>query len=194
AATYLWARKQYGVNVLVKALRKGKPYTHSVIITKADTDIKSLDELKGRTFAFGDRQAATSYVVPRAMLKDAGVDINDLRYYHFLGHNDAVATAVVKGDYDAGGVRESTAFSFQDQGIRFLKFSDEVPEFNICCHPSLDEGTLSLIKTALISLNDASAEGAAILKSIDEGYTGFVEADDNDYDGVRQQMSKLEIL
>ena len=194
AATYLRAQKQYGVNILVKALRKGKPYTHSVIITRADADIQSLDELKGRTFAFGDRQAATSYIVPRAMLKDAGVDINDLRYYNFLGHNDAVARAVVKGDYDAGGVRESTAYAFQDQGIRFLKFSDEVPEFNICYHRSLDERTLSLIRTALISLSSSSDEGAAILKSIDKDYTGFVEADDSDYDGIRQQMSRLEIL
>ena len=194
AATYLWANKQYGVNVLVKALRKGKPYTHSVIITRTDADIQSLDELKGRTFAFGDRQAATSYVVPRAMLKDAGVDINDLRYYNFLGHNDAVASAVLKGDYDAGGVRESTAYAFQDQGIRFLKFSDEVPEFNICYHRSLDERSLSLIKTTLISLDVSTPEGAAILKSIDKDYTGFVEADDSDYDSIREKMSKLEIL
>jgi methyl-accepting chemotaxis protein len=194
AATYIWAHKRYDVNVLVKALREGKPYTHSVIITRADSDMKSIGELRGRTFAFGDSQAATSYIVPRAMLKDAGIDIEDLRYYNFLGHNDAIASSVLKGEYDAGGVRESTAYTFKDQGIRFLQFSDNVPEFNICYSRSLEGSELSIIKTALTSLNDSTTEGATILKSIDRSYTGFVPADDKDYDGIRMMMGKLGII
>jgi phosphonate transport system substrate-binding protein len=165
-----------------------------VIITRADSDIKTVGDLRGRTFAFGDVKSTSSHIIPRAMLKDAGIDIEDLQYYSYLGHHDDVGRAVVKGDFDAGGVMEAIAHRFKDQGIRVLQLSDEIPEFNICYHPSLDERTLSLIKTALISLDNASAEGAAILKSIESDYTGFVEADDRDYDGIRQKMSELELL
>ncbi len=193
-STYIEAHRKYGVKVLVKALREGKPYHHSVIITRADSDIKSVEGLKGRRFAFGDARSTSSHIIPRSMLKDAGIDISDLEYYNYLGHHDDVATAVLKGDFDAGGVMESTAYKFKDQGLRLLQFSDDIPEFNICYNSSLDEVDLSIIKTALISLNDSTAEGAAILKSIDKNYTGFVEADDMDYDGVRAKMSKLGLI
>ena len=192
-STYVEANRKNNVKVLVKALRAGKPYHHSVIITRADSDITSIGDLRGRTFAFGDMKSTSSHIMPRSMLKDAGIDIEDLQYYNYLGHHDDVAKAVMKGDFDAGGVMEAIAYRFKDQGIRFLQLSDEIPEFNICYHPSVDERTLSLIKTALISLNVSTPEGAAILKSIDKDYTGFVEADDSDYDSIRQKMSKLEI-
>lgn len=193
-STYVEANRRYGVRVLVKALRAGKPYHHSVIITRADSDIKSIGDLRGRTFAFGDIKSTSSHIIPRSMLKDGGIDIEDLQYFNYLGHHDDVAKAVMKGDFDAGGVMESIAYRFKDQGIRFLQLSDEIPEFNICYSNSIDERDLSIIKTALISLNSSSAEGAEILKSIDKDYTGFVEADDSDYDGIRQKMSKLETI
>jgi phosphonate transport system substrate-binding protein len=165
-----------------------------VIITRADSEVKSIGDLRGRRFAFGDMKSTSSHIMPRSMLKEAGIDIRELQYYTFLGHHDDVARAVVKGDFDAGGVMEAIAYRFEDQGIRFLQVSDEIPEFNICYHPSVDEKTLSSIKTALVSLNVSAPEGAAILKSIDKDYTGFVDASDSDYDGIRQKMSKLELL
>ena len=53
-STYIEGRKKFGVDVIVKALRNGKPYQHSVIIAKADRNINSIQELKGRTFAWSE--------------------------------------------------------------------------------------------------------------------------------------------
>jgi len=193
-STFIEANKRYGVRVLVKALREGKPYHHSVIITKADSDIRSIEDLKGKTFAFGDMRSTSSHIIPRAMLKQAGIDLSDLRYYNYLGHHDDVVKAVLKGEFDAGGVMEATANKFKDRGIRFLKFSEEIPEFNICYNPSISEGDLAIIKTALISLRDSDPEGAAVLKSIDESYTGFTEARDNDYDSIKTEMARIGLI
>lgn len=190
-STFIEASKKYGVSVLVKALREGKPYHHAVIITRMDSDLKTLEDLKGRTFAFGDKRSTSSHIIPRAMLKQAGIDLPDLKYYNYLGHHDDVVKAVLKGDFDAGGVMESEAYRFKDKGIRFLKFSDDIPEFNICYNPSISEADLSIIKSALISLRDTDPEGATILKSIDESYTGFTEAKDSDYDTIRAEMARM---
>jgi len=193
-STYIEAHKKFGARVLAKALREGKPYQHSAIITRADSEIRSVEDLRGRTFAFGDARSTSSHIVPRSMLKDAGIDINDLKYYNYLGHHDDVAGAVLKGEFDAGGVMESTAHKFKDQGLRILRLSDDIPEFNICFNSYVDERDLAIIKTALLSLNDSTDEGANILKSIDKNYTGFVEATDGDYDGIRTKMAKLGII
>lgn len=193
-ATYVEGHRRYGLKVLVRALRNGKPFHHSVIITRDDSNIRTLADLKGKTFAFADIQSSTGHIIPRAMLKEAGVDLEDLQYYQYLGHHDEVARAVLKGDFDAGGVMEATAHKFKDEGLRLLQVSDDIPEFNICYNPAFDGKDLGVIKTALISLNDSTAEGALILKSIGKECTGFVEASDSDYDGIRTKMSKIGII
>jgi len=193
-ATYVEGRKKYGVKVLVKALRNGKPFHHSVIITRDDSMVKSAADLKGKTFAFADIQSSTGHIIPRAMLKEAGVELEDLQYYQYLGHHDEVARGVLKGDFDAGGVMEATAYKLKSEGLRLLQISDDIPEFNVCYNPAIDERDLALIKTALLSLDNATAEGSLTLSSIGKECTGFVEADDKDYDGIRMKMVRLGII
>jgi phosphonate transport system substrate-binding protein len=193
-ATYVEGQKKYGVRVLVKALRNGKPFHHSVIITRDDSTVRSMGDLKGKTFAFADIQSSTGHIIPRAMLKEAGIELEDLRYYQYVGHHDEVARGVLKGDFDAGGVMEATAYKFKNEGLRLLQISDDIPEFNICYNVSIDVKDLTAIKAALVSLSDADAEGSSTLKSLGEECTGFIEATDGDYDGIRMKMSRLGII
>jgi len=193
-STYVEAHKRYGVRVIVKALRDGKPYQHSVIVTGANSTINSLEDLKNRSFAFGDPNSTSSHIVPRVMMLTAGVDLKDLFYYNYLGHHDDVAKAVINGDFDAGAVMETTAYKYRDMGLKFIKFSEDIPEFNICVSPKMEQAMVTEITTALVGLVDSSAEGASVLRSIDEKYTGFVEATDEDYNGVRLMMSKLGLI
>lgn len=190
-STYVEAREKYGVQVLVKALTDGKPFHHSVIVTRGDSGISSVGELRGRSFAFGDIHSTSSHIVPRAMLLEAGVDLGDLRYYNYLGHHDDVARAVIEGDFDAGGLMESTAERFRGEGLKVLKVSEDIPEFNICVTDDFEPRLASELKNALISLHDETPEGAMVLKSINTGYTGFAPASDEDYDKVRNMMSRI---
>jgi methyl-accepting chemotaxis protein len=193
-STYIDAHNKFDVTVIAKALRDGKPYQHSVIIARADKNINSVEDLKGKTFAFGDFHSTSSHIVPRAMLLEAGIELKDLKYYNYLGHHDDVARAVLKGDFDAGGVMEATAQKFKDRGLKFLKVSENIPEFNICINKSLSKEDVNLMKSALIDLNDSTPEGSFILKSIVKSYTGFVEARGEDYDNVKTIMSKLGMI
>ncbi len=193
-STYIKANRDYGVRVIAKALRDGKPYHHSVIITRSDSHISSMEDLKACSFAFGDRESTSSHIVPRYMLLEAGVDLDDLLFYNYLGHHDDVAKAVLSGGYDAGAVMESVADRFKDQGLKFVKFSREIPEFNICVTRDMPEEEAEEIKAAVLSLTDNDTVGIAVLKSIDEHYTGFTEARDEDYDWIRDIMTKLKMI
>jgi phosphate/phosphite/phosphonate ABC transporter binding protein len=193
-STYIEAHKKYGVRVLVKAMREGKPFQHCVIVARNDSPIQSIEDIRGRSFAFGDSHSTSSHIVPRGMLHDAGIDIKDLQYYNYLGHHDDVAKAVLNGDFDAGGIMESTAYRFKDKGLKFIKFSADIPEFNICVSPQVDAVTEAALKDALCAVIDGTPEGTAILKSINAGYTGFIAADDGDYSNVRLMMSRMGMI
>jgi methyl-accepting chemotaxis protein len=193
-STYIEAHIKYGVTVLLKALRDGKPFQHSVIISRSDSAINEIKDLKGCSFAFGDAHSTSSHIVPRAMLLDEGIDVKDLKYHNYLGHHDDVAKAVLNGDFDAGAVMESIAYKYRDLGIKFVKISGEIPEFNICVSKDADAELQGELKKAFISLDAASTEGAEILRSINESYTGFVESSDEEYDGVKNMMIRLGLI
>ncbi|MCX7793280.1 MAG: phosphate/phosphite/phosphonate ABC transporter substrate-binding protein [Thermodesulfovibrionales bacterium] len=191
-STYIEARERYDVSVVAKAVRDGKPFYHSVIITRADSGIKSLKDLRGRSFAFGSPYSTSSHIVPRSMLKNAGIELKDLSEYVYLGHHDDVARAVLKGEFDAGSVLESTAQKFRSQGLIVIAVSDDIPEFNICIHNSLYPKK-ELLRNALLKLNE-TGDGREILRQIDPSYTGFTEADDSDYQGIKIMMKDLGLL
>ncbi|GAB4536244.1 MAG: hypothetical protein Fur0020_04140 [Thermodesulfovibrionia bacterium] len=194
-STYIKARKEYGVDVLVMALRDGRPYHHVVIIARQGNDeINRIEDLKGKTFVFGDILSTSSYIVPMAMLKEAGIGLNDLNFYDFRGHHDDVVRAVLDGEFDAGGVMESVAEKFRDEGLKFIKVSGEVPEFNICATKGMPHDDIRKIKEALISLDNKTPEGRAILQSISPHYTGFVEARHEDYGYIERLMFELGIM
>ncbi len=190
-STYIEAKKYPGVELLAIALRGGKPYHHSVVIAREDSGINSLSDLKGKSFAFGNAQSTSSHIVPRAMLLDAGVALSDLSYFNYLGHHDAVVKAVLKGEFDAGAVTETVAQKFQGQGLKFVKISDDVPEFNFCSGGGIDEADREAVKAALLALDHNDPAGAAILEDIDKSYTGFGETSDKDFEGVRIMLSKI---
>ena len=189
--TYIEAHDKFGIVLLVKALRKGLPYTHAAIVARSGNGIERLEDIRGKRFAFGDRMSTSSYLIPRSMLAEAGIRLEDLRDHAFLGHHDDVARAVLAGEYDAGGLMESTAGKFLEQGLKVLKTSIEVPEFNICASKSLDAAARESIKKALIDLEVRNAGHAQVLAMIDQNYTGFVAAEDGDYDGVRRIMQTI---
>jgi phosphonate transport system substrate-binding protein len=193
-STYIQASEKYGVEVLVKALRNGKPYHHTVIIAKEKGKINRIEDIKGNSFAFGDSLSTSSHIVPRAMLKEAGIDLEDLSFYDFLGHHDDVALAVLNGEFDAGGVMESTAERFKEQGLKFLKYSKDIPEFNICVSKDMPEEEKLMLKKALLELDSRNPEHKAILQSIAPAYTGFTEAKHEDYVGIKKIMQELGLL
>ena len=193
-STYIEAKSRYSIEVLVRALRKGNPYHHTVIVAKEGGKVNSIENIKGCSFAFGDRRSTSSYIVPRAMLQEAGIELGDLSFYDNLGHHDDVVRAVLKGEFDAGGVMESTAEKFRGQGLNFIKYSLEIPEFNICVNRDVSEEDKLLIKQAFLGLDEDIDRDREILLAINPEYTGFIESKDEDYDTIREIMQKLGLL
>jgi len=193
-STYIEARHKYNVEVIVKALRGGRPFHNTVIIVREKDGISKIEDLKGHSFAFGDRRSTSSHIVPRAMLYEAGIELEDLSFYDYLGHHDDVAKAVLDGKFDAGGLMESTANKFKNQGLKYIKYSLDIPEFNICVNKGISEEVKLFLKQALTELDDSVEGNSKILRAITPEYTGFIEAEDSDYDGIREIMKKLGLL
>ena len=189
--TYIIAKKKYGTQVIAKALIEGKSAYRSVIVTKSASRINSIEDIRGRKFAFGDPHSLSSYIAPRKMLLNAGIDLKDLLHYEYLGSHEAVADAVLSGNFDAGGITESTANKFKDKGIKFIQFSENLPGFIICASKTIPQGMKESLEIALTALSDTRPESSAILHSIYKRYSGFEKAYDIEFAQLESMMSQL---
>ena len=74
----------------------------------ADPNIKSLNDLKGKTFAFGAPSSTSGSLMPRYFLQQAGLNPEkDFKNVAFSGAHDATVAFVAAGKADAGVLNAS---------------------------------------------------------------------------------------
>ncbi|MGD9718320.1 MAG: phosphate/phosphite/phosphonate ABC transporter substrate-binding protein [Sulfurimonadaceae bacterium] len=159
----------------------------SVIFVKKDSPLTSLQELKGKTFAFGSKYSTLSYYVPMFLLKQEHVD-TALKRFDFLGRHDRVAQYVIMGKYDAGSIKNSVARKYAPY-IRVIKRSKQYENFLFVASSHLDRGLLEKIRHAILSL-----EAKEILQGFDNKASGFTLKEDKDYDALRKLVHEVESL
>lgn len=178
---YVDARAVGNVHILAKALTQGRDSFRLMLVTRSDSPIRSVENLVGKNFAFGDEAA----ILQRAVLVSAGVRLEQLANYRFLGHYDNIARGVANGDFDAGILKDSIAAQWEKKGLRTIYASPGLPPYNMVAGKHVDEATRRAIQAALLRLNVENPEHRGIIKALDTGYDGFVAATDSDYDVVR---------
>ncbi len=94
---YVLASNRCGVDVSFKAIRFGWSVYWAQILVPRDSDIDSLDDLEGLTWAFPDTGSTSGYMVPTLMFDEAGVTPGER--VEAGGHPQA-ALAVYRGEAD----------------------------------------------------------------------------------------------
>jgi phosphonate transport system substrate-binding protein len=196
-ASYVLAKNEANVKVILKSERKGIPYYYAAIITRTDSGIKTLDDLRGKTFAFGDSLSTTGNVVPRQMFKQRGIDpVRDFKQILYSGGHDATVLAVFNRKVDAGATYANSPDSQDTAWMRYLKnseevkriraiaFSEPIPADNLVISANLDEAIARKIEETFIQLS-RDPEGKKMLRDLYQ-IDGFVPASDKDYNSVRQ--------
>jgi phosphonate transport system substrate-binding protein len=83
--------------------KKGSTGYNSVFFVKADSPIKTIDQLKGTSFCFADPNSTSGYLVPSFYLRKMGyVPDQFFSKNGFSGSHENSVIAVLNGTYDAG--------------------------------------------------------------------------------------------
>lgn len=69
---YATGKKKYGFEALATPIIRGKPFYYSYLIVNKHSSIKSLEDLKGRVFAFTDPESNTGALIPTYWLAQKG--------------------------------------------------------------------------------------------------------------------------
>ena len=175
----------------------GKPGYHAEIFVRKDSNIKSLEDLKGKKVAFVDPSSASGYVYPGAMLKDAGIDLNKDIKYQFSGGHDKSIQLLLNKDVDAIASYENVIkkytkeFPALKEDVRGLAKSELIPGVTVVVSNNVDDQLKSKIKQALLEIQKEK-ETLGILTNL-FNITGFEEPDDNTYKTVEKISEKMNI-
>ena len=185
---YLKARTKGDAQLVVKMLTNKKPSFQLMIAVRQDSPIKRVQDLNGKTFAFGDKAA----ILQRAVVVGAGMPLENLGDYKFIGHYDNIAKGVANGDFDAGILKDTTAAAWQKKGLRPLYRSPPLPPYNIVASSKVDAKLLKQIRQAFLSLDTKNPAHKKVIQALDDEYDGFAPARDSDYDVVRRLIAPFE--
>lgn len=153
-----------------------QPFYKAEFITKADSGIKTLADLKGKTFCFVEPNSTSGYIVPRIILKANGVDPDkDLKASINAGSHPNVGIAVYKGDCDAGvayidiltDASADLKAQYPDIATKVVAFkdSDKIPNDGVQVVKTLDPAITDAVVNGLLTM-EKDPGGAAILKNL----------------------------
>lgn len=190
------ARNNPEVELLCKPVRYGTTHYRGMIVARQDSGIRKLQDLKDKKFAWVDKESASAYVFPKAMMIEAGIDPEkDFAEADTLGKHDAVVYSVLLGKYDAGACYDDARKTLRDQTkideLISLATTQYISNEPLVCRRSLPEDLRARIKKALLELNNKDPEGKEILKNLSE-VQGFVPVAPSDYDSVEKVLKTLE--
>ena len=192
-ATYAIARHRFGARALVKPRNPSGGTTYRCfIIVRKDSPIRTIQDLRGKSVAFGARRATTGSLIPSYMLFGSGVTPNHLKVVKNLHNHEEVAKAVLKGLYDAGAVKDVVAWKYEAQGLRIIAESEELPNAPIAAGPSLPKDVEAAMVKALLSIDGSGPEGkAALAQWGPELRHGFVRARGEEYDFLYRKIVSI---
>lgn len=190
-ASYVIMTRDYGRRPLLAVFESNGDKTfRGAIIAKKDSPIRSLSQLKGKKFAFGDKASTMGHLVPRYMLLKKGVDISDLARHEFLANHQDICISVLAGEFDAGAVKEEVFFEYEHKGLKAIAFSPEVNDHVFVASAKLPQETVQSLRNALISLKDRP-EGKQILSTIQKNLSALIPGKDSEYDNLREILQVL---
>jgi len=97
------ARQAKGARRII--MRKEDAQFKSHFVTRKETGIKNLKDLKGKTFAFGSVSSTSGHLMPRYFLIKGGINPEkDFSKFSFSGAHDATVAWVEAGQVDAGAL------------------------------------------------------------------------------------------
>jgi phosphonate transport system substrate-binding protein len=168
--THVQARIRTKNTAYAIAMREEDLQFKSVFITNPQANIKSLPELKGKTFAFGSAGSTSGHTMPRYFLLKAGiVPEQDFSKFSYSGAHDATALWVQSARVDAGALNFSVWEKLVDTKkvdtaqVFVFWTTPAYVDYNWTVRGDLDKGLVAKIKQAFLKLDRTKPEDAKLL-------------------------------
>jgi phosphonate transport system substrate-binding protein len=195
--TFVQARLKTGNAVPLVQREQDAEFTSKFITS--DTAVKSLQDLKGKTFAFGSVSSTSGSLMPRYFMLQDGIKPEDFfSRVAYSGAHDATAAWVQAGKADAGVLNASVWQKLVDAGkvdtdkVKVFATTPTYYDYNWTVRGNLDADLQAKIKAAFLALDPAKPEQKAILDL--QAASRFIETKPENYEGIEEAARAAGLL
>lgn len=154
------------------------------IVGMADRSVQ-LATLKNATVALTQPLSTCGYLSTNGMLRERGSGLAR-NLYRYLDKHDEVALAVVRGEFEIGGIKTAIGKKYEHLGLMTLAETKPLPGFALVGNgKTLKPEMLEAIRTALTSLEPQGRDKTMLESWGPNIRYGAVGARDGDYESVR---------
>jgi phosphonate transport system substrate-binding protein len=187
---YVLANHVAGAQVVSTIEYDGKPEYFAIIVTHPDSGIKTMADLKGKTFAFGDKGSTSGYLIPLHHFMTQGIEQDKYFSKVLYTKHQAIETQVAAGQLDAGADYNRNRNAMIEQGLikpersKIIWQSAPLPNDAFAVSKALyqDKALVGKLQAALGEVGGLLTTQSNLLPS---HYTGFVVKDNSFYKPIR---------
>lgn len=193
--SYIEATKRANARALVVEVdeKSGLPGYKGIILTKKGSGLKTLEDLKGKIWAFTDPQSTSGTLIPSILFEKQGIDPQ--KYFKkviYSGSSEASILSVKSGKINAASNNDldfdrGLGKRWKKDDFNIIWTSKLIPGAPIAIREDLPESLKDSLQQALIEYKDPI--GLKKMKN-----KGFIKADDSTYDSVRELIKLKEKL
>ena len=197
AVEYIHTSEKYGAIPVVRGLNsQNKAEYQAAIIAQSGSDIKTIEDIRGRSFAFGSPDSTQGHLIPRAMLLKFGISLDDLEEHTYTGSHSKAGEAVYSRRHDAGGLQDTLAKDLAQKGlVRIVAMSDFYPSSGIAANKDVAPDVIEAVKKALLAFEPTGKDKAGLYRwEKTEMPNGFVTTSEDDYTAIRDAMLQFGFL
>jgi phosphonate transport system substrate-binding protein len=187
---YVLANHAANAQVISTILYDGKPEYFAIIVTNPESGIKTIADLKGKRFAFGDKGSTSGYLIPRHYFQTQGIDPDTYFSRVLYTKHQAIQMQVTAGQLDAGADYNRNRNAMIEQGLikaeRSVVIWQSAPlpndAFAVSEVLAKDQALVQRIQQALAAIGPLLKTQPNLLPN---HYTGFVSTDNSFYKPIR---------
>lgn len=195
--TFVQARLKTGDAIPLVQREQDAQFTSKFI--SADPAIKSVQDLKGKTFAFGSVSSTSGSLMPRYFMLQDGIKPEAFfSRVAYSGAHDATAAWVQAGKADAGVLNASVwdklvaAGKVDTSKVHVFATTPPYYDYNWTVRGNLDPALREKIKAAFLALDPANPEHKAILDL--QAASRFIETQPENYKGIEEAARAAGLL
>ncbi|MCO6055695.1 putative selenate ABC transporter substrate-binding protein [Pseudomonas sp. MOB-449] len=195
--TFVQTRLKTGNAIPLVQREQDEKFTSKFI--SADPAVKSLQDLKGKTFAFGSVSSTSGSLMPRYfMQKDGIVPEQFFSRVAYSGAHDATVAWVQAGKVDGGVLNASVWQKLVDAGkvdtskVKVFATTPTYYDYNWTVRGTLDPALAEKIKQAFLALDPANPEHKAILDL--QAASRFIPTKPENYVGIEEAARSAGLL
>jgi phosphonate transport system substrate-binding protein len=187
---YVLANHQAGAEVVSTILYDGKPEYFAIMVTHPNSGINRLEDLKGKSFAFGDKGSTSGYLIPSHEFFKRGIEPEKLFSRVINTRHQAIETQITRGELDAGADYNRNRDAMIEQGLikaadsKIIWTSAPLPNDAFAVSADIAKDKVFTARLAK-ALEDIGAELKAQPNLLPNHYTGFVSKDNRYYAPIK---------